>query len=259
MRRRSASAAATIRPRDARTSASCDRTSAARRSFSSTSAGGRANGFHERRLVEQRRIVDERGDLFAACRHRGDGAVGCAREARPAGPRHRRSGRRRVDTRPRASGRRARGRAARASSPPSRVRSSTTSSDACGRRSRDQHDPRDDPSGNATRRVARAIVSSVGALRVGCDHPAEPREADERPRRPPRRAAAPARGAPDRARRAVAAGRGRARRQPTADAGDLLRPVDRVRDIRLGGATDSRSRASGATNAPTSCPPSVQT
>ena len=37
MRPRSASAAATIRPRDARTSASCERTSAARRSFSSTS------------------------------------------------------------------------------------------------------------------------------------------------------------------------------------------------------------------------------
>ena len=37
MRRRSASVAATIRPRDARTSASCARTSAARRSFSSTS------------------------------------------------------------------------------------------------------------------------------------------------------------------------------------------------------------------------------
>ena len=38
IRRRSASPAATIRPREARTSASCDRTSAASRSFSSTSS-----------------------------------------------------------------------------------------------------------------------------------------------------------------------------------------------------------------------------
>ena len=36
---------------------------------------GRTNRFHERRLVEQRRIVNERGDLFAPDGHRRDGTV----------------------------------------------------------------------------------------------------------------------------------------------------------------------------------------
>ena len=48
--------------------------------------GRRANGLHERRLVEQRRIVNERGDLLASRGHQRDRPIRALRELeRPAG------------------------------------------------------------------------------------------------------------------------------------------------------------------------------
>ena len=76
--------------------------------------GRRADGLHERRLVEQCRIVNERGDLLASCGHHRHRAIGASRQLDRPARRHRRSGRRRADTRARASGRRGRGRGGRA-------------------------------------------------------------------------------------------------------------------------------------------------
>ena len=75
MRRRSASAAATIRPREARTSGELRPHLCREALVLEHERRGRTDRFHERRLVEQRRIVNERGDLFAPHGHRRDGTV----------------------------------------------------------------------------------------------------------------------------------------------------------------------------------------
>ena len=121
----------------------------------------RSNGLHQRRLIEQRRIVNERRDLFALNGHQ------CHRPIRALGELERppvggdvaavveaiRNVERRVAEYPGEP---------LAQAGCSSVRSSTTRSDASRRGSRDQTIPATTPSGMSNE-TPRPIVSSVGA------------------------------------------------------------------------------------------------
>ena len=211
IRRRSASVAATMRARDARTSASCAPHLGRQALVLEHEPCRRSNGLHEGRLIEQRRVVHERGNLLAPHGHERDRPLRALRELqRPAGS---------VDVA--AIVEAIRDIDGRVAEHPGETLSQARRSvrpqldDEVGRlrstQPRPRRVPRRAPSGTSSA-SQRSIVSIVAEPSPVSGHPGQREQRAEELRLPRRRAAAPARVVRVRAERANGARAARARR-----------------------------------------------